>query len=270
MGMFSEGLAAVQIDNKFGYINTSGTIVINPQFDQTTMFSGGLAVVTVSGNSGVINREGKYVVNPGQYKISPPLREGNLEQISSSDGIGLISRDGKSVVKPSKALTSIAGIFGKVFWGAIGNQSGPISLSGRVLAGPYKGATLDSLAEDIQDESNALASIRTLVTAEASYSGAYPATGFTASISALGPYAATPDENHAGFIDPDLAKGTKDGYQFAISIPTGTSTGGTNFNYLLVAKPAAGHAGLSFCADSSGAVHYAAQGEECTITSPTL
>jgi hypothetical protein len=67
-----------------------------------------------------------------------------------------------------------------------------------------------------------------------------------------------------------MATGTKDGYQFTFSIPAGTSIGGTNFNYFLVAKPAAGHAGRIYCADSSGAIHYAAQGEECTITSPKL
>jgi hypothetical protein len=66
-----------------------------------------------------------------------------------------------------------------------------------------------------------------------------------------------------------LSTGTKDGYQFAVSIPAGTSTGGTNFNYFLLAKPVAGHAGRSFCADSAGSVHFEVQGEECTTASPT-
>ena len=131
---------------------------------------------------------------------------------------------------------------------------------------------LDTLAQDIQNDNSAMTSVRALINAEASYSAAYAATGFTASIPALGPAAATgaPDANHAGYIDAELATGTKDGYQFTVSIPAGTSTGGANFNYFLVAKPAAGHAGRSFCADSSGTVHYAVQGEECTVTSPTL
>jgi hypothetical protein len=112
--------------------------------------------------------------------------------------------------------------------------------------------------------------MRTLIAAEAGYSGTYPAKGFTASISALGPAQGAPDENHAGLIASDMAAGTKDNYQFAITIPEGTSTGGINFNYFLLAKPAAGHAGRSFCADSSGTVHYAAPGEECATTSPAL
>ncbi len=265
---FSEGLAAVNLNGKWGFINTSGKIVINPQFDQATMFSGGLAVVSVSGNQGTIDKQGKYVVNPGQFKIQ--ITENDLQTVTSSDGMGLIARDGKWVVKPSKALTGVGTIFGKVFQGLVGGQWVPISIAGKVLAGPYKGTMLDTLAQDIQNENSALGSVRALIAAEASYSAAYPAIGFTASLDKLGPATGTPDENHAGMIAADLATGTKDGYQFTVTIPAGTSTGGTNFTYFLVAKPAGGSAGRTFCADSSGTVHFALQGEDCTVTSPTL
>jgi len=263
---FSEGLASVRVNNKWGFINTSGKIVINPQFDGITMFSGGLAVVSISGKWGTINKQGKFVVNPGQYNIQP--KEGDLQVVTSNDGMGLLTRDGKWVVKPSKALTNVGAIFGKVFQGVVGGQLVPISTSGKVLTGPYKGAMLDTLAQDIDNENSALISARILIAAEAGYSGAYAAQGFTASIDKMGPTTGTPDENHAGIIAADLATGTKDGYQFTVTIPAGTSTGGTNFNYFLVAKPSAGHAGRSFCADSSGTIHYAVQGEECTVTSP--
>jgi hypothetical protein len=259
---FSEGLASVRINNKWGYINAAGKIVVNPQFDSTTGFLGGLAVVSISGSQGVINKLGKYVVNPGQYKILP--REGYLQQVSSSDGIGLITREGKWAVKPSKALTGIGAVQGKVFYGVIGGQLVPISMSGKVLADWYKGASLDSLAQDIENEGSALQSMRVLTGAEASFSAAYPAKGFSASIPALGPSAGTPDENHAGFIDAALATGTKDGYLFTASTPNGAASSGAN--YFILAKPAADHGGRTFCADSSGAVHYAVQGEECVAT----
>jgi len=205
-------------------------------------------------------------VNPGQYKILPGV--GDLQQVSSSEGRGLITRDGKWAVKPSKALTGIGVILGKVFYGIVGSQFVPISMSGRVLAGSYKGAMLDSLAKDVENENSALQSMNLLTGAEASYSSAYPAKGFTASLDKLGPAQGTADENHAGFIDAALATGTKDGYQFTISIPDGTSTGGTNFNYFIVGKPATGHAGRTYCADSSGTVHYSEPGQECTTTPP--
>ena len=40
-GLFSEGLARVKIDSKGGFIDAKGTIVINPQFDDVKSFSEG-------------------------------------------------------------------------------------------------------------------------------------------------------------------------------------------------------------------------------------
>lgn len=266
---FSEGLAGVRIGSKWGYVDTSGNLVINPQFDSASMFSGDLAVVTISGRAGTIDKKGNYVLNPGQYNILQ--REDSVLSVTSSGGIGLITRDGKWIIKPTKALIAAGPIFDKVFLGVIVGQpvDVPISTSGKVLIGLYKGASLDGLAQDIQNAGSALQSMQLLVSAETSYSGSYPAKGFTAAIGDLGPATATPDENHAGLINSILGTGTKDGYQFTISIPPGTSTGGANFNYFLVAKPVAGHFGRTLCADSSGAIHQAEPGEECTTTSPT-
>ena len=260
---FSQGLASVQIDGKWGYIDTGGRIVINPQFDQTTTFSSGLAAVSSSGHQGTIDRQGKYVLNPGQFNLV--LMTSNLQTATGNDGEGLLSRDGKWVVKPSKALTGTLYIIGKVFYGTIAGQAMvPISLSGKVLAGPYKEAMLDSLAQDIDNENKAQMSMNSLVGAETSYSNAYPDKGFTPVLSRLGPATGTSDASHAGFIDADLATGTKDGYSFSVTIPPGTSTGGTNFNFFVVAKPQAGHFGRSFCADSSGYSYSADPGQDCT------
>ena len=268
VNLFSEGLAAIQMNGKWGYVDTAGKIAINPQFDKVTMFSKGLAVVSISGKSGTINKEGKYVVNPGQYNIQ--AREDDFQQVSSDNGVGLITRDGNWVVKPSKALTGIGNNFGKVFIGQVGGQWVPISITGKVLVGPYKGAMLDSLAQDIENENSAQSSVHSLIMTENSYNFSNPGKGYTSDLAALGKIEGSAEMNGADQIDSALATGTKDGYQFTITIPAGTSTGGTNFNYFLVAKPAAGHAGRSFCADSSGAVRYAVQGAECTATSPTL
>lgn len=278
---FSEGMAAVQINNKWGYVNTSGKIVINPQFDQVTMFSGGLAVVTIAGHAGTINKQGKYVLNPGQYNLQP--MEGDLQPFTRLNGsnpsipggyleTGLISRSGTWVISPTKAINKIQIILGSVFYANLEGHPAVISIDGKVLTGPYKGAMLNTLAQDLDNENSAIQSMHMLTGAEASYSNAYAAKGFADSLSKLGPPAAAspPDENHAGYIDATLASGTKDGYQFTVAIPAGTSTGGTNFNYQLTAKPQAGHAGRTFCADATGVVRYAAPGAECNNTSPTL
>ena len=51
--------------DKVGNINTSGKIVINPQFDVGSRFIGGNAFVAMSGHQGTINKNGQYVINPG-------------------------------------------------------------------------------------------------------------------------------------------------------------------------------------------------------------
>lgn len=42
-----EGLAPVQVDNRWGFIDTNGRFVINPQFDRAEPFAEGLAPVLV-------------------------------------------------------------------------------------------------------------------------------------------------------------------------------------------------------------------------------
>jgi hypothetical protein len=65
---FSNGLAPVY-NKKWGYINTSGELVIPYQFDQAETFSeDGFAPVLVKGRWGFINAKGKMVVEP-KYEI---------------------------------------------------------------------------------------------------------------------------------------------------------------------------------------------------------
>lgn len=68
------------------------------------------------------------------------------------------------------------------------------------------------------NESSAAASLRTVSTAQLSYQTSYPATGYAATIGALGPPAAgcaAPAVANACIIDATLAAGTKSGYTFA-------------------------------------------------------
>lgn len=57
-------LAAFQKDDKWGYINRKGKIVISAQFDNAFPFSGGHAVVKKDNHVGIINEKGEFVVNP--------------------------------------------------------------------------------------------------------------------------------------------------------------------------------------------------------------
>ena len=62
---FSEGLAAVMSDDKWGFIDKTGQMVIPPQFDFVGSFSEGLAVARINNiGTGFIDKSGKYVIPP--------------------------------------------------------------------------------------------------------------------------------------------------------------------------------------------------------------
>lgn len=69
---FSEGLAAVSIGGRFGYIDEQGKVVIEPRFDYAGEFSRGLAEVLVGDKTGIIDRKGEIVVPP-MFQRAVPL-----------------------------------------------------------------------------------------------------------------------------------------------------------------------------------------------------
>jgi type IV pilus assembly protein PilA len=80
------------------------------------------------------------------------------------------------------------------------------------------------------NESAAVAALRTLNTAQISYSSAYPTVGYASSMSALaGTSCAPPSSTGACLIDTALAGGLKSGYTFALSNVSGTPASTYNF-----------------------------------------
>lgn len=64
---FCEGLCAVQVGGKWGFLNTSGKIVIPCQYDDVWNFKNGTAAVKFNDKYGLINKNGKFLA-PLQYK----------------------------------------------------------------------------------------------------------------------------------------------------------------------------------------------------------
>jgi len=60
----SVGLFPIILNGKWGYIDTTGKIVINPQFDEAWWFSEGLARIKIGDRWGYIDKTGKYVWEP--------------------------------------------------------------------------------------------------------------------------------------------------------------------------------------------------------------
>lgn len=60
---FSEGLAAVQIGNRWGYINTSRRMVIQPRFSNAASFVDGMALVETVAYCSYIDTDGSVVLS---------------------------------------------------------------------------------------------------------------------------------------------------------------------------------------------------------------
>jgi type IV pilus assembly protein PilA len=85
------------------------------------------------------------------------------------------------------------------------------------------------------NESSAVASVRTVNTAQITYNSSYSTVGFAASLANLaGTSCAPPSSTSACLIDTQLASGTKSGYSFAVSGVTGTPAS----TYQVIASPA--------------------------------
>jgi hypothetical protein len=108
---FSEGLAAVEKDDKWGYIDRAGRLVIPFTYDDARKFGNGLAAVKAGKRTGFINRSGEFAIDLPFMSVSgfPTYPE-----ISGS----------------AKAGTAVSR-----FWTDEGSF-GIVDISGRVIWGP--------------------------------------------------------------------------------------------------------------------------------------
>jgi WG containing repeat len=97
---FSEGLANVKDKEKegWGYINTSGDLQIQYQFDQAFPFSEGLAAVKLNNHWGFIDRTGNFVVK-AIFDGAASFSQG-LAPVKIGAKIGYIDKKGDVVIKP--------------------------------------------------------------------------------------------------------------------------------------------------------------------------
>jgi WG containing repeat len=95
-GSFSEGLASVPINEKCGYIDTTGKLVIPAKFDSASNFYQGLALIKTNGKWGYIDRTGNIAIAP-QFDRASSFYDG-LAIVQSKGKQGFIDRTGKPVI----------------------------------------------------------------------------------------------------------------------------------------------------------------------------
>ena len=107
---FSDGMARIRKNNKYGFINKMGEEVIAPSFDNAEEFANGAAKVQKGGKWGMVDKSGKYVV-PCNYNEVEPYVEGmslvtkdlTIEATDSTVGgtktvYGFVNKEGNEVV----------------------------------------------------------------------------------------------------------------------------------------------------------------------------
>ena len=80
---FSEGLAAVFLNNQRGYIDKNGREITPLKYDDAENFSEGMAVVSLDGKWGFIDKTGNEIISL-KYVYAK----------SFSEGLGVVSLDG--------------------------------------------------------------------------------------------------------------------------------------------------------------------------------
>ena len=112
------------------------------------------------------------------------------------------------------------------------------------------------------NESSAVASVRTLNTANVQYSAQCPTNGFSAALTNIGPRAG--DCAAAGIFDAVLVTGVKSGYN--ITDVGGSPINGVTTTYLVTATPlTVGTTGQRmFCSIQDNVIHYNGTGAGCS------
>lgn len=98
--LFSQGLTPVCVDDKWGYINEQGDLIIEPQFDMVLSFSeNGLAPVSFNNEWGYINTNGNFVIEP-QFDTAEKFAKNGLARVRADDKLGFIDEKGEFVIEP--------------------------------------------------------------------------------------------------------------------------------------------------------------------------
>lgn len=100
---FFDGLAMVSKNGKYGYVNTDGKVAIPLQYEGADHFSEGLAAVEVKGKWGFIDTKGRVAVQP-QYLSrmwgSPMIFSEGMAAVRTATGTGVINRAGETIISP--------------------------------------------------------------------------------------------------------------------------------------------------------------------------
>ncbi|MCI8525083.1 MAG: WG repeat-containing protein [Oscillospiraceae bacterium] len=110
---FSEGLAAVQSEDRYGYIDTTGALVIDAVYTDAGEFHEGLALVqTENGESSFIDTSGTVRFSIGTMKSDGVFHDGSVV-VQKGKRYGIMDAEGVWLLRPTRQviLWSDAGFY---------------------------------------------------------------------------------------------------------------------------------------------------------------
>lgn len=92
---FKEGLACIEIDEKYGFIDSQNNVVIPVEYETALSFSEGLAVAVMNGKCGYIDRENN-IIYPFVYDAATPFENG-VARVKQAGKWGFLSKEDGSI-----------------------------------------------------------------------------------------------------------------------------------------------------------------------------
>ena len=97
IGKFSDGLVAVEKNNKYAYYNHNGDMVLPFRYDIASEFINGIACVRQNGKYMYIDKSGEKVI-PEVYSLAYSFTDSGLAVINANGKYGCINREGVYVI----------------------------------------------------------------------------------------------------------------------------------------------------------------------------
>jgi len=154
---FAEGLAAVSRDRLFGFIDRTGKLAIPFRFDYAAWFQEGVAAVRVGELWGFVRPDGQYAVAPIFKQVDPKFME-RLAGVKIGERWGFIDQAGTLVI-PAR-FESVSGFYKNRALVVLDGRSASINRDGRVLA-PVPSQTPPAGFDAIGAYSEGLAPVKT-------------------------------------------------------------------------------------------------------------
>lgn len=152
-------MAPAKKSGKWGYVDTNGSFVIEPRFDEANPFSEGLAAVNIGEKWGYINHEGIVVIKP-KYGLGPESKTHGFSEglalVYFQDKCCYIDKNGKIMIRAqcSDGEQFAGGIASIHIGEGAGEKRGYINKQGKFVWGPtaFKYKSLEETAARVEKE----------------------------------------------------------------------------------------------------------------------